>query len=127
MFCIMLNCLLIAIYDSLTCTSLSDPSFHCRNVCDKCSVHQFFFYFVRSNSIDDWSTFLQKIRLICLKLVLFRSYIEYLHLSTIKTNTPEQCMETAETVKNVLMARTWTFTYYHNYLFRLRAKWPDMT
>lgn len=80
MFCTMLIYLLIANYDSLTCTSLSDPSFHCRNVCDKCCVHQFFFYFVRSNSIYDWSTFLQKIRVTCPKLVLFRSWNTHIYL-----------------------------------------------
>lgn len=40
----------------------------------------FFFYFVRSNSIYDWSTFLQKIRVICPKLVPFRSQNTYIYL-----------------------------------------------
>lgn len=102
-----MNYLLIVIHDSLTCTSFSDPAFHYRNVCDNCSVHKFLFIFVCSNSIYEWSTFfLQKTRVICFKLVLFRLYITYIYLH--KKNTSKQvkqCIETAETVKNMVM--TW--------------------
>lgn len=38
----------------------------------------------------------------------------------------KQFMETVETVKNMLMyTKKCTFTYYHNDLFRLRAKAED--
>lgn len=50
--------------------------------------------------------FLQKTRVICFKLVLFRLYITYIYLH--KKNTSKQvkqCIETAETVKNMVM--TW--------------------
>lgn len=87
MFCTMLIYLIIANYDSLTCTSLSDPSFHYRNVCDKCSVHQFFFLF-RTFEFHLWLINVFAKDTTHMPYTCSVSVIEYLHLSTIKTNTP---------------------------------------
>lgn len=74
--------------------------------------------------------FLQKTRVICFKLVLFRLYITYIYLHK------KKYIETGETVHrnsgncekhghDMMYNRTCTFTYYYNYLFRLRAKAED--
>lgn len=88
------------------------------------------FLYVRIPFTNDQLFFLQKTRVICFKLVLFRLYITYIYLHK------KKYLETGETVHrnsgncekhghDMMYNRTCTFTYYYNYLFRLRAKAED--
>lgn len=119
------------IHDSLTCTSFSDPAFHYRNVCDNCSAHKFLFIFVCSNSIYEWSTFFCKrhesyaLNLFCFGYTLPISiYIKKKYLETGETvhRNSGNCEKHGH---DMMYNRTCTFTYYYNYLFRLRAKAED--
>lgn len=87
--------------------SFSDPAFHYRNVCDNCSVHKFLFIFVCSNSIDEWSTFFCKRHESCaLNLFCFGYKLPIsIYIKKNASKQVKQCMETAESVKNMVM--TW--------------------